>query len=96
MAFLAARITGPIPKAAAQGKAIKELLKVWSPEECEACFETLMREAWRKGRVTWLTVQSNIGFRKSWLSRPATQSAASDPWAGQPISEDEMQWLKSR
>jgi hypothetical protein len=61
MAFHAANLTGEIPDAAAQGAAVKWLLKQFTPEQCEAEYEKLRSEEWRTTPVTWLTVKKHIG-----------------------------------
>lgn len=65
MEFHSRHLKGPIPDAAAQGAAIKWLLATYKPETCEACYESLLKDAWRS-KVSWLTVKSEIG---SWLIR---------------------------
>jgi hypothetical protein len=61
MAFLAER-EGSIPDGAAQGSAIKWLLKTgYGVEQCKACFNFLSEQEWRTSRVSWLTVKGQIG-----------------------------------
>lgn len=54
------RVSGDVQKASAQGKAIKEILARHSAEKALACYESQLRETWRKGHVDWLTVRARI------------------------------------
>jgi hypothetical protein len=59
--------TGPIGDGGAQGKAVKWLLQhEYAEAECVACLDSLLAEEWRKSRVSWLTVKSEIG---TWRTR---------------------------
>lgn len=61
MRFLAEK-EGKIPDGAAQGAAIKWLLKNdYGVEQCKKCFEFLLQQDWRTSRVSWITVRSQIG-----------------------------------
>jgi hypothetical protein len=54
--------TGAIPDGAAQGKAAKWLLEHgYMVEQCVECLEALLAESWRSHRISWLTVQKEIG-----------------------------------
>jgi hypothetical protein len=54
--------TGAIPDGAAQGKAAKWLLEHgYTVEQCVECLEALLAESWRSHRISWLTVQKEIG-----------------------------------
>lgn len=44
-----------------EGKAAKEILKLYTPEQAEACFLHLAGQKWRNGAVTWTTVLPEIG-----------------------------------
>lgn len=59
---------GPISDGAAQGKAIKWLLSHFDEKTCVECLDALRKEDWRTTRVSWLTVQKEIG---AWLTRRA-------------------------
>lgn len=58
--------TGAISDGAAQGKAVKWLLQHYTVSQSVECLDALMAEDWRKGRVSWLNVQKEIG---SWLAK---------------------------
>jgi hypothetical protein len=58
--------SGPISDGGAQGKAIKWLLSHYDAETCIRCLGSLKSEDWRKTRVSWLTVEKEIG---DWLLR---------------------------
>lgn len=61
--------TGAISDGAAQGKAIKWLLEHgYNEQQAVECLDALRSEEWRTTRVSWLTVQKEIG---DWLSRRA-------------------------
>jgi hypothetical protein len=72
MAYLRERC-GPVPDGAAQGKAIKWLLSHYTLEQCRACLDDLLGQGWRDHRVSWLTVQKEIGV---WLARREKQDAS--------------------
>lgn len=60
--------TGPIPDGGAQGKAVSWLLQNYTAGECVTVLKELLAESsisggWRKGRVSWLNVKSEIGTR---------------------------------
>lgn len=62
---------GAIPDASAQGKAIKWLLSVpYAVPDCVACFESLCLEPWRSTRISWQTVQKEIG---NWKTKQRTK-----------------------
>lgn len=52
---------GDVPDAKAQGEAIKWILARHTAEKAMACYDAQLRESWRKGHVSWLTVKSRIG-----------------------------------
>lgn len=57
---------GKIPDGAAQGAAIKWILAAgFSAAQAIACYNFLVAETWRHGRVSWLIVKSEIG---SWVA----------------------------
>lgn len=57
----AKNVVGPIPDGGAQGSAIKWLLQSFTPELAIKKYDELLREPWRHGRVSWLTVRQEIG-----------------------------------
>ena len=75
MAFHAKHVVGQIPDPAAQGSAIKWLLKNFTSEQCEDVYQQIRSEAWRTTPVTWLTVKKEIGTR---LNRPASKQPLPD------------------
>lgn len=87
MAFHDSNLTGGIPDAPAQGKAIKWLLERFTPEQCEAEYEKLRSEAWRTTPVTWLTVKKHIGAD---LAREANSNGRSP--SGEKILTDYGDW----
>ena len=64
MRFLSER-ESPIPDGAAQGSAVKWLLKSYGADECKQCFSFLEGQEWRESRVSWLTVKQQIAAWKS-------------------------------
>lgn len=57
--------TGPIPDGKAQGEAARWLLSHgYTVSQCVECLDGMMRESWRKGRISLLNVKSEIG---TWL-----------------------------
>lgn len=89
MAFHASRLAGEIPDGAAQGKAIKWLLKQYTPEQCETEYKKLSNEEWRTTPVTWITVRRNIGAD---LAREALQAPNGVDPAGKKILTDYGDW----
>jgi hypothetical protein len=87
MAFHHSNLTGEIPDAGAQGKAVQWLLKQFTPEQCEAEYEKLRCEEWRTTPVTWLTVKKHIGAD---LAR-ATNGNGQSP-SGEKILTDYGDW----
>ena len=65
MKFHFDHIKGPIADGAAQGAALKFLLDNYSAEVVRKCYEYQLSENWR-GKVSWLSVKSDIG---GWLAR---------------------------
>lgn len=65
MKFHFDHIKGPIADGGAQGQALKFLLDNYAPEVVRKCYEYQLTEGWR-GRVSWLSVKSDIG---GWLAR---------------------------
>lgn len=63
MRFHFDHIKGPIADGGAQGAALKWLLESFSPEALKAEYELQLTEKWR-GRVSWLSVKTDIGKRK--------------------------------
>lgn len=57
----AKHLAGPIPDGAAQGSAVKWILQYFAPEWAIQKYETQLNEAWRQGKVSWLTVRQEIG-----------------------------------
>lgn len=66
---------GPIPDPAAQGAALKWLLNHYTLEQCRACLDALLEDDWRKTRVSWLTVNKEIG---SWIARKENRNAGNE------------------
>ncbi len=87
MAYHDANLTGGIPDAPAQGKAIKWLLERFTPEQCETEYEKLRSEEWRTTPVTWLTVKKHIGAD---LAREANGNGRSP--SGEKILTDYGDW----
>lgn len=70
---------GPIPDHAAQGAAVKWLLKYYTKDDCVACLTFLAGEKWRTTSVSWLTVKKEIGNWKNKTTtpkRPVTANGA--------------------
>ena len=65
MKFHHDHIKGPIGDGVVQGAALKFLLENYSPEVLKKCYEYQLTETWR-GRVSWISVKSDIG---GWLAR---------------------------
>jgi hypothetical protein len=65
MQYLSERC-GHIPDPAAQAGALKRLLTHYTLEESRACLDALLMQGWREARVSWLTVEKEIG---SWKTR---------------------------
>lgn len=61
MDSLAQCYEGPIPQAAAQGAALKRLLKNYQPAQIIECLQWLRSEPWTKGVVNLMMVESKIG-----------------------------------
>ena len=61
MAYHAKHLAGPIPDGAAQGAAIKWILQYFAPEWALTKYDAQLKEAWREGKVSWLTVKQEIG-----------------------------------
>lgn len=57
----AKHVVGPIPDGGAQGSAIKWILQSFTPELAISRYDAQLQEAWRQGRVSWLTVKQEIG-----------------------------------
>lgn len=55
------RRIGKVPDPKAQGDAIKWILANHSAEKAVACYDAQLKEPWRKGHVSWLSVKSRIG-----------------------------------
>lgn len=75
MKFHFDHIKGPIADGAAQGSALKWLLEHYSPDVLKQCYSFQTTEAWRGGRVSWLSVKSEIG---KWLNNPRQSASKAD------------------
>lgn len=74
MQFHFEHIKGPIADGAAQGAAVKWLLEHYSSEVVKQCYEFQTTEKWR-GKVSWISVKSDIG---SWLNNPRRSASKAD------------------
>lgn len=87
MAYHDTRIVGGIPDGGKQGRAIQKLHDAgFSPEDCEAVYEALRTDKWRKGKVDWAIVRSEIGTRLREIreARDPSQSGADEFGASRP------------
>lgn len=77
MDFHAKHVVGPIPDGGAQGAAIKWILMNFTETLAIGRYEAQLKEEWRKGRVSWLTVKQEIGrVGQNGSSRDATERNA--------------------
>lgn len=71
MAHHAKHLAGPIPDGGAQGSAIKWILQYFAPEWAIQKYDAQLKESWRDGKVSWLTVKQEIGRMQTHATRTA-------------------------
>lgn len=57
-----AKRIGHVSDVAAQGAALKWLVPRYTESQLIECYRSQLRETWRKGRVSWLTVRKDIAL----------------------------------
>jgi len=81
MAHHAKHLIGPIPDAGAQGSAIQWILQYFTPELAIKKYDAQLQEAWRKGRVSWLTVRQEVGMLRVERTPDEAREADAGKWA---------------